>query len=380
MFPSRCWLAIALSINTCLSIGCEGPDSPVANEMPASDPKVHPRSAASAEPILRRASGACLATISRLEEHDDRPSDGDHRIEAWLKVEESSGAVPEFIRLVIDSGGSFTIEGNESLEDRQAKMVLRPDSLRKGERHWFLFSEDYDSSKYPHQIAGWWPYNDGNVPHDVVEAVQEDRFADHPVWDKTLNAVYSWQQTGDEIRIRVREADSLAESAVLFDETMQGKLESLIITHWATTYEMEWPPEDKSHFVQVATVGDLPAGNEFELPAGKYRLMVAFELQSGKKVAMWVAKNQEVWLMHAYRQYDLDTGKPTISMQFDLLDAGGINAGGDTENWYRRIVKRFDGGQLRSEQVFRHPHIKTGTERIYSGSGWLPVAAASEIQ
>jgi len=69
----------------------------------------------------------------------------------------------------------------------------------------------------------------------------------------------------------------------------------------------------------------------------------------------------------------LQTGEPTIVMDFDLLVTGGIAAGGETENRYRRIVKKFEGEQLVSEDVFRHESIKTGHEPVYSGSGWLPV-------
>jgi hypothetical protein len=346
---------------SCLCSACQKPAS-----------TGHPGKSASVEPILLHASGACLATISRLEEHDDRPSDGDHRIEAWLKLEQSSGTVPEFIRLVIEPGG-MVVEALPQAEGPKESMVLRPDSLRVGERHWFVFSEDYDTSRYPHSVAGWWRDSDGDVPLDVVAAVQNDRFADHPTWDRTLNVVTGWTQLDDEVRVHVRDADSLDPTTMLFETTLKGKLHLLRLNHGPIPYEMEWPQAEASHFVQVSTIGELPAGNEFDLPAGPCRIMCAFELRTGKKAAVWVARNQEVWLMQAFRQYDLDSGAPTIVMDFDLLTSGGIAAGADAENWYRRTVKRFHNGQLQSEEVFRHESIKTGTERIYSGSGWLPL-------
>ena len=82
--------------------------------------------------------------------------------------------------------------------------------------------------------------------------------------------------------------------------------------------------------------------------------------------------------MHAFRQYDFESGRPAIVMDFDLLRSGGIAAGGDTEEWYRRTARRFREGELLSEQVFRHSAIKYGSEVIYSGSGWVPVAKARD--
>ena len=352
------WLAIVLGFSGCRDPG-SGP---------------HPHGPASAEPILLHASGACLARIARLEEHDDRPCDGDHRIEAWLEIKESSGSVPEFLRLVIDHGGMMPIEVLEELEASEANMVLRHDSLKQGEWHWFVFSEDYDSSKYPYQVAGWWRHGDGNVPADVVDAVQNDRFADHPVWDKTLNVVSSYTQSENEFRVRVREGDSLREEALLFDKRIEGTLQSLHLAHFPTTYEMEWPDGRNQHLVHVFTVGDLPEENEFGLPPGAYRINYAYELETSAKAAVWVARNQEIWLMQAFRQYDLETGKPAIVMEFELLPAGGNDAGGETEQWYRRTVKKFHNGKPASEEIFRHGTITHGTERVYSSSGWIPVS------
>jgi len=333
----------------------------------------HPVSQDSIEPVLLHASGACLAKVVKLEEHDNRPEDGNHEIEVWLEIEESSGGVPERLNLVIHHGGHLPVESIQNLEAQLETMVLRHDSLQLSERCWFVFSEDYDPSKYPATVAGWWRYDDGDVPHDVIDAIQQDRFSAHPVWDKTLNVVYDWQQSNDEILIRVRDADSLAESAVRFNVTLPGELEWVKLSHWPVGYEMEWPEGEEGHFVHVSTISELPGNNEFKLSAGRYRLNYAFEIDSGKRIATWVAKHQEVWLLHAFRQYDRETGDPITIMKFDLLDSGGIDAGGDKENWYRRIMEKYDGGKLLSEQVFRHPHIIYGTERIYSGSGWLPV-------
>lgn len=333
----------------------------------------HPSSGVSVEPMLRRASGACLARIVRLEEQNEIPQDGDHWVKAWLDVSASSGTIPEYLYLVVEHGGFRAPDINGRPE--QPPAVLRHDSLQAGERHWFVFSEDYDSDKYPPKVAGWWPHRDGTVPRQVVAAIENDRFAGHPFWDKTLNVVCEArpEKRANKFHIRVREADSLDRSAVLFEKTMVGTMEYLQLQHGAWSYEMEWPADEELHVVSVGSIADLPQENSFQLPAGTYRFQHAFELKTGRKLAVWIAKNQEVWLMQAFRQYDRETGETLIEMQFDLPSSGGRKAGGETENWYRRIVRRYESGRLRSERVFRHQVITTGNERIYSGSGWIPV-------
>jgi hypothetical protein len=360
------------AVSLAVGVGCEQTSGPGAPPTAAPGSVVHASRAVPAEKLLLRASGACLATIVRLEEHNEIPSDGDHWIQAWLKIEESSGTVPEFLRLVIRAGG-LAPEGFR--QEQKGPSVLRHDSLQVSERHWFVFSEDYDATKYPHQVAGWWPYAGGTVPRGVVDAVENDRFADHPVWDKALNVVYSAAEdpAKETIAVQVRDADTLAPTGVRFRKTVPGTLQWVRLSHTVDTYEMEWPANEELHLVVVAAVGELPADNSFGVPAGTYRINRAFALATGRLLAVWVAKNQAIWLMEAFQQYDRTTGDKVLEMQFDLLDSGGLAAGGDTQNWYRRIVRRYASGRLTDEQVYRHEVIKTGHERVYSSSGWLPV-------
>ncbi|MBT5018704.1 MAG: hypothetical protein HON04_08150, partial [Planctomicrobium sp.] len=166
----------------------------------------HASSNTSAEEILLRASGACLAKISKLEELDERPSDGDHHVKAWLEPIEESGFVPEFLYLVVEYGGLRPVEDMEELAQRE--MILRHDSLKVGEQHWFVFSDDFDSSKYPSKVAGWWRHEDGTVPQDVIAAIENDRFKSMPHWDETMNIVFSAAQNDGNIDVLIREADS----------------------------------------------------------------------------------------------------------------------------------------------------------------------------
>lgn len=335
----------------------------------------HRHSDVSVEPILRRAYGACLARIVKLEDHDDWQPDGDHWIEAWLEVEEATGEVPQSLYLVVEQGGGHaTIESFQQAKKNLQTRVLRHDSLKQGERHWFVFSADNDPAKYPPGIAGWWRDADGDVPYDVVAAIEHDRFADHPQWDKQRNLVTTWWQNRDQVTVCVRQADSLDPESALFGETFQGEFKSLSLSHAPIGYGMDGPPGKPVCYVQLEIVGTLAEGNEFGLPPGDYRLRYAYDLETGKLAATWIAENKPAWLMVAFRQYDLESGQVSITMDFDLLETGGIEAGGDTPNWYRRIVKKYEAGELLREDTFRHRHIKTGQEPIDCSEDWFAVS------
>ena len=329
---------------------------------------------ASAESILRRASGACLAKVVRLEEKNEMPSDGDHFVKAWLKIEDSTGEVPDFLYLVIQYGGMMPVEVLQQVDANLSTKVMKHDSLKVGERHWLIFSKDDDPAKFPPGVAGWWRYSSADVPADVVKAIQKDRFHDHPIWDESLNLVSTWRQEGTTATITVRKADSTGASATVFEQTVNGVIHDVSLMHYSTTYEMDWPEGENSHFVHVTTVGSLAEKNEFQLPAGNYRINYAFHLESGRLACQWVAADQENWLMYAFRQHGVETGELEIEMRFELLSTGGKKVGCDSDEWYRRSVRRYESGVLKSTQIYRHRYIKTGKEPVYSSTDWLLIS------
>ena len=340
------------------------------------NPATHPSAdvpSDSAEILMKRANGACLATVVKLVEKNEMPSDGDHFIEAWLQPEESSGKVPDFLYLVIQHGGMMPVESILQHEAQLKTQVLRHDSLSIGERHWFLFSGDHDPARFPYQVAGWWRYDDGDVPPNIINAIASNRFGNHPAWDSTLDVVTSWKQDGEQADVQVRKAGSMDRTDLVFTQQIPGKIKEVKLHHHPTSYELEWPEKRETHLVNVATVASLPKENEFDLPGGTYRINHAFDLETGQRLAVWVAANQEIWLMHAFKQFSLEDGKPEIDMQFGLLDSGGRAAGGESEAWYRRVVNRLQDGELISTKIYRHPHIQTGNEAVFSSSGWIPV-------
>lgn len=375
MIGSQQRLSCLAAFGLLLMTSCAGETSTEQNgERSRKSLLSYPTSDEIAEPILLHASGACLATIAKLEDRNEMPSDGDHWMKAWLDIDAASGDVPEFLYLVIQHGGHRPVGDLATLNDQQ--LILRHDSLKVGEQHWFVFSEDYDSSKHPRKVAKWWRNEDGNVPLQVVQAIANDRFKNRPTWDAQLNVVLESErdEEKDQYRVRVRGADSLDEDSWQFDESFRGRLQDARLLHSNDSYEFEWPMEAPLHVVAIQSVAPLNAENEFGLPAGEYRLKQYLDLNGGACLATWVAANQEIWLMHAFRQYESGTSNVVVEMQFDLLDEGGIDAGGETENWYRRILRRYREGQVEQEEFFRHPHIRNGTERIYSSAGWLPVS------
>lgn len=334
----------------------------------------HPHSAStdSAEPILLHASAGCLARIVRLVEVDDRPADGDYRVEAWLQPQLASGDIPEVIRLQISPG---YVADPEAEQRRIDGLKLGHDSLKQGELHWFIFSADYDSSSFPYQIAAWYPWKDGTVPLGVIDAIRQNRFADHPLWDKESNTVLSYRQHSDRYEISIRKGDDLSPEGILFHKERSGKLQHASISHWPIAYEMDWPAENDATFVYVQSRAALDNQNEFSLPADFYRINLCYEMESGSLVAIWIAADREAWILHAFRQYSPFDGSVEADMRFEFMQQGGIAAGGETEQWYRRTVRRFtDSDDVSpSPEIYRHGIITTGEEHVFSGSGWIRV-------
>ncbi|WP_147274417.1 hypothetical protein [Bremerella cremea] len=354
------WMILAFAFLLGTSLGCQG----------NSQPSCH----VPAEQLLLRASGACLATIVKLEEHDDRPFDGEHWLEAWLEVEQGTGEIPQSLYLMIELGGKRPAELRQQQEENLQTMVLRHDSLKVGERHWFVFSSVEDLAKYPSGIVGWWRYDDRNVPNEIVAAIDHDSFADHPQWDEQRDVIYTWWQNGDKLNVRVREAGSTAASSFLFGKTFLGQGLSLTLAHAPFRYEIEPLSSPQACHVQVEMIETLPSENEFDLPAGNYHFLKAYDLDTGKLATISISSTDNIPLRQAFRQYDLARGEPTVAIDYQRMDTGGIAVGSDSPQWYRRIIRKYEAGKLKSEETFRHLHIKTGLEHSDSLSDWGPVS------
>lgn len=323
-----------------------------------------------AEDILSRASSACLVEITSLEEFDERPSDGDHWLKASYRVIRSSGDVPGFLHLVIDPAG-MTAPGYNF----KPPVELNHNSLSIGERHWIVFGSEGDGSRFPYGITGWWPHDADDLPAVVIAAVEQDRFKWRPVYDQAAKLTHEWlhDTNANTMTVRVRDRDR-----TLWAHTLHARPDpnhqALYVWHHPSSYEMAWPTDGESKGLQVKLIQQLPTDNEFQVPAGMYRVDYVFNLRTGRKLATWVAANQTAWNLHAFRQYDEESGKLLIASDMTSLSTGGLKVGADSDDWLRKVERQFDAdsGKLMSSQTFRHGTIKT-PDGVHLENGWIPV-------
>ena len=329
--------------------------------------------------ILRRADGACVAKVLRIVEKNEMPSDGDHFLEIWLEPIKSTGNIPEYLYVVIQNGGNMPFESLREVESNRRTQVLTPDSLKEGELHWFVFSNAYDSTKYPYRVAGWWRHEDADVPTSIIQAIENNRFANHPVWDPTLDLIATRTQDKASATVEVHslnppEADELGSAIGSMSVQIEGEVTNVTFFHHPFSYELQTLEAPFPPLLYVESKSQLAAENPFNLPPKRYRIHYAYDLSTHKQIAQWVAAEQDTWRMHAFQQYDTKTDDLRVKMIFDLLDSGGRAAGAETEAWYRKTVETYVDGKLADTQQYRHQSISTGLEPIYSSTGWIPLS------
>ena len=325
-----------------------------------------------ADAMLIRASAACLVRITKFEEFDERPSDGDYWVKASFDVIESSGDVPEFLYIVKEPGGHLAPPAEDTPPSPPPR--LTHDTLNVGEEHWFVFGTEGDGSQLPYGMAGWWPAGANDLPKSVIAAVKDDRFEWHPVYDTTCGLIHEWREDTGTVTVRVRDQETELWS-LQFEGTPNPEHATTAVWNYGVAYEMEWPDGKPFLGLGVKMIQILPKGTPYNIPAGKYRVDHVLDMKTGKLLATWVAENKNgAWNKYAFRQYDLDTGREFIAADMKNLETGGLEVGAETENWRRKIETRYDpvtGGQL-SRMVYRYgPREIPGT--TYTEYGWLPV-------
>jgi hypothetical protein len=125
--------------------------------------------AAEIEKKLKDATAVCLVEITKLSERDARPVDGNYNVIAEFKVIKGTGKPPRVIYLVKQFGGLRPPNAPKP----ELPTVLKHDSLKKGEKHWFIFSENANTKEYPYGITGWWPEKSKKLPKAVVAFVNQ---------------------------------------------------------------------------------------------------------------------------------------------------------------------------------------------------------------
>ncbi len=322
---------------------------------------------------LLRADGVCLARVVKVVEKNEMPSDGDHFQEVWIEPIHSSGKIPSWIYVVIQHGGNMPLESIQEVTEAMKTRLISGDTLRPNQRHWFLFSDDYDSAKYPYRVAGWWPHQNQTVPRAIVDAVEDDQLQAPRVWDPKLDLIATWQSNTAHQKISVRSADPKHGSTKPVETVVQGVIKNVSFYHHPFSYEMLWPTRGDMHVLHIETLQSLESDNDYDLPASSYRVNLAIDPLDGSRIAEWIAADQEIWFMKAFRQFDPENGQLLLDIRYDLLDHGGVNAGSNTEQWYRKTSTSYDEEGATSVETFRHEYIKTGKEPIYSSTNWIPV-------
>jgi hypothetical protein len=354
----------AITLGSTLTVGCRPPQ------------ESGPESIA-IEASLLHASGVCLARVTQIEEFNEIPSDGDHWFKVSLQPIQSSGITLPYLYVVKEQGGNFPPELMNA--SRDGPSVLKYDSLRVGEKHWFIFSNDVDLWQYPPQVAGWWPHRDRDVPQAVKRAVAEDRFRNSPQWDPTLNVVYEPQKDTkqDNFTVKVRDADSLASDAIYMQATFRGQITELKLAHWNNWPEFEPPTDQEFGFLVLDFVGELPDGNSFQLKPGIYPQRILWNPLTGDPLGHWIYSPQKPSLLMAYQQYR-SSGQKVIESRFELLTVGGKMVGSDSDAWYRKTTTRYEDNKPVAESTFRHQYIHTGEENADSSYYWEPIVAQDD--
>jgi len=327
----------------------------------------------SANRVLSRADGVCLARVIQVVEKNEMPSDGDHFEQVSITPIYYSGKIPDWIRVVIQHGGNMPYESIVELEKEKVNQLIQPRTLIAGELHWFVFSDAYDSSRYPYRVAGWWRYSENDVPKTIIEAIDNDRLRLNRKYDEGLDLMAVWNPTIDQSTVTLHHLMRAEKEDKATKIIVPGHLDDVAFVNHSFSDEMQLPDDYTGHILHLVTHCYLGTENPFGLPPGRYRINHAYEIESAQKHATWVAANQENFLMLAFKQYNPITGLPLLSMKFDLLEHGGLEAGSDTEHWYRKIVTNYQPNGNQSKSQFRHQYIKTGQEPIDSSNHWLPI-------
>ncbi len=116
--------------------------------------------------MLNSANGVALVEITDVSEKDGRPYDANYTVTVRFKALKQRGNIPDSLTMVKAYGGRR--RGFPPLPT-----VLKHDSMKTGEKHWLVFSDQYDAKKFPAGIAAWWPADAKDLPAAVKNFVEK---------------------------------------------------------------------------------------------------------------------------------------------------------------------------------------------------------------
>jgi hypothetical protein len=287
-----------------------------------------------------------------VEEIDERPSDGDLYVKATLQIIRGSGATRPSLNIVKAFGG-LRPPGVTPV----VRGPLRYDSLKVGERYWFVFSSTHQYDEYPQGVINWWPEESPAVSATLQQAVDEDRYQWRPQYEPKTGVSYGYKEepAKRQWHIRVEKAGEL-----LWEKVLPGtKSDQYVAWYlWPGGYVPYLDEADLTGvngILRAETRTVLLEDNEFDLSPDEYYVAYCFDVDTGNTVTVRVAAFQPGCVERLLRRLDLETGKTCMERRQQWLDSGGIDVGAETEGWLRRVVRKYDvaTGQMTSEDVFR---------------------------
>ena len=107
---------------------------------------------------LESATAICLAEITKVDEKDARPADGNWTATLTFKFHKSKGKPPETIRVIKGYGGMYPRGQRPKL-----KIVIPHKLMAKGEKMWLVFNKD--------KVVRCWTADAKDIPKAVTESV-----------------------------------------------------------------------------------------------------------------------------------------------------------------------------------------------------------------
>lgn len=342
-----------------------------ASPPPGDGPVLGPL-AARLDSLAPGASGVFLAEVSRISEHDERPSDGELYQRVALSSLRSSGATRASLELIRATSGMATPWNMGRPAPPKARFSVKPDDFQAGRRYWFVTASDLDP-RYPQGIAGCWSAESTQVAVLFERAVEQDAYAWHPeIWPS--GTVTGWFDDSDHSSSTVRMWQA---GRLRWQHRLDGLLthraaeawDVLRADHLGNLRPPAYPAGALLLLAEVRTVMD--SSNSFGLPARSWIVQHLLDVETGQLVASRVRADHNGDFERVYQMYDAD-GRIVYERIQDLLSAGGKSVGADREDWLRRYERWLDPrtGRVTQEQIRRYATIPTS---YGSTTAWLPV-------
>ncbi len=298
--------------------------------------------------VAPHASGVALVEVVGVEKYDERSTDGNRGVRFKLKRVRGSGEFWDTADVVTEFGG---FRGGEVPKPSHPVKI---DSLKKGERYWFVFASECEYEKYNQGVIGFWPEKDAKVAEVLEAAVKADTFRWHPQYDPKTKLTYGRVSEKSKWRVRVEK-----DSKVLWEKEIPGtKVDGYfswgLCEATGDDFVAKLPPCGNLLLAETAT--KLEKDNEFGLSAGPYHVTTGFDPENGTRYASWVHKAEVGGVELVRRTYDPATGKAQREERFEFLTTGGKAVGAKTEDWYKKTARTFDPatGKVTKEETCRY--------------------------